>query len=82
MAYRLTVDGLPRSFTDEDLQELFQSYGRILKAMMIHSLHIPSYHYGSIEMATADEAERAREALNGTMVDHHVILVFTSRQDK
>ena len=55
----LTVDGLPPSFTDENLKELFISYGQVLTATIIFAQHIPSYRYGFVEMATAAEAEHA-----------------------
>ena len=75
----LTVDGLPRSFSDDHLKDLFASYGRVLTATIIDSQHIPSYRYGFVEMATTEEANQARHALNRTMIDHELILVFRSR---
>lgn len=77
----LTVDGLPPSFTDEKLKGLFTSYGQVLTATIIYPQHIPSYRYGCVEMATTIEADRARQALNRTMIDHQLILVFRSRSD-
>lgn len=74
----LTVDGLPQSFTDENLKDLFTSYGDVLTATIISPQHIPSYRYGFVQMATAAEAERARQALNRTTIDHQLILVFKS----
>lgn len=81
MPNRLTVDGLPHSFTDENLKELFESYGRVLRAKMVHSDHIPTYRYGFVEMATMEEAELARLALNRTRIDDHLILVFIATDE-
>ena len=76
MPARLTVDGLPEWFTDYDLKELFMPYGGVLTARIIEAQYIPSYRYGFVEMVTMAEAERAREALNRTRIDDHLILVF------
>lgn len=78
MPIRLTIDGLPQSFTDENLKELFRSYGQVLTATIIYPHHIPSYHYGLVEMTTVEEAERACQALNRAMIDQQLILVFRS----
>jgi RNA recognition motif-containing protein len=59
-----------------DLKELFTPYGRVLTARIIEDQYIPSYRYGFVEMATMAEAERAREALNRTRIDDHLILVL------
>lgn len=75
----LTVDGLPQSFTDENLKELFAPYGHVLTAHMIQPRYFLLYPYGFVQMATTVEAEQAREALNRTRIDHHLILVFRSR---
>ena len=77
----LTVDGLPQSFTDENLKELFASYGQVLNATIIYPQHIPSCRYGFVEMATVEEADHARQALNRTMIDHQLVLVFRSRSE-
>jgi RNA recognition motif-containing protein len=73
---RLTVDGLPERFSDYDLKELFTPYGRVLTACIIEPQYIPSYRYGFVEMLTMAEAERAREALNRSRIEDHLILVF------
>ena len=74
----LTVDGLPQFFTDENLKDLFTSYGDVLTATIISPQHIPSYRYGFVQMATQAQADRACQALNRTMIDHRLILVFKS----
>ena len=74
----LTVDGLPQSFTDENLKALFTPYGHVLTVTIISPQYIPSYRYGLVEMASPAEADKACQALNRTMIDHRLILVFRS----
>jgi hypothetical protein len=78
MPIHLTIDGLPLSFTDENLKELFASYGPVLRAVMDDPHHIPTYRYGLVEMATVEGAGRARAALNRTTLNDQLILVFES----
>jgi RNA recognition motif-containing protein len=78
---RLTVDGLPEWFADQDLKELFIPYGHVLTARIIQAQYFPTYRFGFVEMATMAEAERAREALNRTRIDDHLILVFIATDE-
>jgi RNA recognition motif-containing protein len=78
---RLTVDGLPESFSDDDLKELLAPYGHVLTARMIQAQYFPTYRYGFVKMATMAEAERAREVLNRTRIDGHLILVFIATDE-
>jgi hypothetical protein len=61
-----------------DLKELLTSYGDVLVANMVKPQYFASYRYGLVEMATMAEAEGARQALNRTRGDGHLILVIHS----
>jgi RNA recognition motif-containing protein len=63
---RVTIDGLPESFADEDLKALFSPYGPVLTAAVIDAAHILSYRYGVVELGTVEQAKQARAALNRT----------------
>ena len=58
---KLYVGNLPYTVTSEQLQELFSSYG-----VVNHVNVIGNKGFGFVEMASAEEAEKAKEALNGT----------------
>ena len=58
---KLYVGNLVYSVTNEQLEELFSSYGTV-KAVNI----IGNKGFGFVEMSTQAEAEEAKEKLNGT----------------
>jgi len=58
---RLYVGNLKYSVTEAELQELFASYGAVKDVSVIGNKG-----FGFIEMAAPDEAEKAKEALNGS----------------
>jgi len=58
---KLYVGNLNYAVTNEELNELFSNYGEV-KSINI----IEGKGFGFIEMGTEDEAEKAKEALNGT----------------
>ncbi|HUX22632.1 MAG TPA: RNA-binding protein [Spirochaetia bacterium] len=76
MANKLYIGNLSYNTTEEDLRELFSSYGTI------NSLNIISDRdtgrpkgFGFIEMSTADEAKAAIAGLNSREVDGRQIKV-------
>ncbi|GAB4304863.1 MAG: hypothetical protein Kow0090_20530 [Myxococcota bacterium] len=58
---KLYVGNLNYSVTQEELEELFASYGEVKEVKIIEGKG-----FGFVEMAGAPEAEKAKEALNGT----------------
>lgn len=58
---RLYVGNLKYSTSDEQLQELFSVYGEVKQVNIIEGKG-----FGFVEMSTAEEAEKAKAALNGT----------------
>lgn len=58
---KLYVGNLSYSVTNEQLEELFSSYGQVVQTNVIEGRG-----FGFVEMSDPAEAEKAREALNGT----------------
>jgi RNA recognition motif-containing protein len=57
---KLYVGNLKYSVTNEQLAKLFEEHGEVKSANVIKGKG-----FGFVEMGTEDEANRAREALNG-----------------
>ena len=58
---KLYVGNLSYSVTDEQLKELFSEYGEVKQANVIEGKG-----FGFVEMSAAEDAEKARKALNGS----------------
>lgn len=58
---KLYVGNLNYSVTSQELEELFANYGVVESANVIEGRG-----FGFVEMSTVEEAEKAKEALNGT----------------
>ncbi len=58
---KLYVGNLTYSCTNEQLQELFAEYGEVK-----HVNIIEGKGFGFVEMGTPEEAQRAKDELNGT----------------
>jgi RNA recognition motif-containing protein len=58
---KLYVGNLDYSVTDQQLVELFSSHGEVKNANVIEGKG-----FGFVEMSNSSEAEKAKEALNGT----------------
>ena len=58
---KLYVGNLNYSVTNEQLEELFSSHGKVQSANVIGSKG-----FGFVELSDNAEAEKAKEALNGT----------------
>ena len=66
MSNNIYVGNLPWSFRDESLKELFEEYGEVTSAkVIVDRMSGKSRGFGFVEMASADEAGAAIEALNG-----------------
>jgi RNA recognition motif-containing protein len=57
---KLYVGNLPYHITEEELRELFAAYGEITFAKVIEQKG-----FGFVEMSTVEEAEKAKNELNG-----------------
>ena len=76
MNTKLYVGGLPYSVTEGRLEEIFSEYGSVLSARVISDRFTgQSRGFGFVEMASAEEAKKAMEALNGTELDGRTLIV-------
>ena len=79
MGKKLYVGNLPFNTTSEDLQELFGKIGPCDSASVITDRATGrSRGFGFVEMATAEEAQRAISELNGKDLDGRKITVNVS----
>ena len=75
MAKRIYVGGLPYSFGDQDLENLFAAHGAVVSATVISDKYSgQSKGFGFVEMEDAD-ANAAINTLNGTNVSGRSITV-------
>jgi RNA recognition motif-containing protein len=58
---KLYVGNFSYSVTDEQLEQLFAEYGTVVSASVIGNKG-----FGFVEMSSPEEAEKAKEALDGT----------------
>jgi len=77
MGSRLYVGNLTYSVTNEQLKELFSTYGEVSQVNIIEGKG-----FGFVEMSTPDEANKAKEALNGTDFSGRTLRVDEARPPK
>jgi RNA recognition motif-containing protein len=76
MGSKLYVGGLPYSATEQQLSDLFKVHGSIESARVITDKFTgQSRGFGFVEMSTAEEAQKAIGALNGTQMDGRTLTV-------
>ena len=71
---KLYVGNLSYSVTKDQLESLFSTYGEVTNTNIIDGKG-----FGFVEMASSDEAEKAKEGLNGTELDGRTIKVDEAR---
>ncbi|XP_078609621.1 RNA binding protein fox-1 homolog 3-like isoform X8 [Branchiostoma floridae x Branchiostoma japonicum] len=71
---RLHVSNIPFRFRDPDLRQMFGKYGQILDVEIIFNER-GSKGFGFVTFANSADADRAREQLNGTIVEGRKIEV-------
>ena len=77
---KLYVGNLPHSYTDQDLAQLFSSYGSITSARIIMDRELGrSKGFGFVEFASKDDAQRAVQELNGKDAGGRAIVVNEAR---
>ena len=70
MAQKLFVGGIAFATTDEGLREFFAQSGTVLSATVVMDQGTGrSRGFGFVEMATAEEAQKAVAGLNGRELD-------------
>ena len=81
MSNKLYVGGLPWSTTSDELQGLFESYGPIVNAFVVHDRETGrSKGFGFVEFDNADSANQAMDAMNGADVGGRTITVNEARE--
>ncbi len=71
---KLYVGNLNYQTTEETLREAFSAYGNVLSVKIL-----PGRGFGFVEMETVEEAQKAREALNGQELDGRNLRVEEAR---
>lgn len=80
MDKRLFVAGLPFSFGDRELSDLFSQFGTVVSATVIMDRETQrSKGFGFVEMNTPEEANAAIQKLNDSMVEDRKIVVNIAR---
>ncbi len=74
---KLYVGNLSYSVTDKQLEELFGAHGTVKSANVIGDKG-----FGFVELSTSDEAEKAKEALDGTDFEGRTLKVDEARPQK
>lgn len=71
---KLYVGNLSYSVTNGQLEELFGNYGEVKQVNIIEGKG-----FGFVEMSSTEEAEKAKEALNGSEFDGRTMRVDEAR---
>ena len=76
MGSKLYIGGLPYAATETQLTTLFATHGTVESARVIADKFTgQSRGFGFVEMSTAEEAQAAITALNGTQMDGRSLTV-------
>ena len=80
MSNKLFVGNLSFDTTENDLQDAFAAFGTVTEAnlMMDRTTNRPR-GFGFVTMSSADEAQKAIEALNGKELDGRALTVNVAR---
>ena len=80
MSNKLFVGNLSFNTTENDLHDAFAAHGTVVEAnLMMDRLSGRPRGFGFVTMSSADEAQRAIEALNGKEVDGRALTVNVAR---
>ena len=71
---KLYIGNLSYSVTNDQLEDLFTNYGEVINTNIIDGKG-----FGFVEMASSDEAEKAKEELNDTEFEGRTIKVDEAR---
>ncbi len=76
MAKKLFIGGLSWDTTDQSLNEFFSQIGQVLSASVVTDKFTgKSRGFGFVEMANDEDAEKAKQELNGKALDGRNIAV-------
>ncbi len=74
---KLYVGNINYAATSEELRELFAKHGEVKQVNLLEGRG-----YGFVEMASPEEAMKAKEALNGTEFQGRTLKVDEARQPR
>jgi cold-inducible RNA-binding protein len=78
---RLYVGSLSYQTTEQDLADLFGQFGQVVSATVITDRDTGrSKGFGFVEMSNDEEARRAIDQLNGSMLGNRSIIVNEARE--
>lgn len=76
MTNKLFVGGISYNTNDAQLADYFSTVGTVISAKIITDKYSgQAKGFGFVEMATEEEAKRAMDKLNNTMLDNRTIVV-------
>ncbi|KAK4253049.1 hypothetical protein QN277_010880 [Acacia crassicarpa] len=76
------VKNFSETYTDEDLKQLFESYGTITSAVIMKDANSKSRCFGFVNFQSPESAAAAVERLNGTTINGDKILYVGRAQKK
>jgi len=80
MNNKLFVGNLSFNTTENDLQDAFAAHGTVMEANLMMDRNTGrSRGFGFVTMSTAEEAQKAVEALNGMSLDGRALTVNVAR---
>src|SRR5262245_62830005 len=83
MSVKLFVGGLSFSTVSDGLREAFARFGSVNSATVMTDRETGrSRGFGFVEMATAEDADKAISALNGSSLDGRMIRVDKARSEE
>lgn len=81
MGQKLFVGGLSWGTSDVELRNAFEQFGDVVDAKVITDRDTGrSRGFGFVEFATADQAEQARQQMDGTTLDGRTIRVDEAQE--
>ncbi len=83
MNKKLYVGSLPYSITEDELRELFSSYGAIESVRIITDKFTgQSKGFGFVEMANGEDAKKAIDGINGKQIGGRTLIVNDARPEQ
>ncbi len=80
MSKKIYVGNLPHSLSESELQELFETYGEVISAVIItDKMTGRSKGFGFVEMSSSEAAQSAIDALHGSEVGGRPLTVNEAR---
>ena len=80
MKNKLYVDNLPSAFTENDLLDLFSSFGNIAHVkVQVDRTHGRPRNHGCVTMETPQGSRLAMQALNGKEIGAFTLVISESR---